>query len=213
MAELTPAATGIDGQAGVCPLRFDTRPRLIFPVPVFIVLYLFLVGVAALLAQMELPVMFPVLDLVGISSALVPLVVIYASLELSDERAPILAAGLGLLLDLELAPPHRLGVSVLLLTSLSLLIITQAHKKESAHWITRLTWVLVGTFGYLSVDYLVGLLQQWRWDWSLVVWSKITLASLLNFIFSPLLFFLFGLPPRLCGWKPAREMRPRPYAR
>ena len=127
--------------------------------PVFIVLYLFLVGVAALLAQMELPVMFPVLDLVGIGSALVPLVVIYASLELSDERAPLLAALLGLLLDLNCPPPHRLGVDVLLLTSLSLLIVTQAHKKESAHWITRLTYVLVGTFGYLIVDFLVQLVE------------------------------------------------------
>ena len=41
----------------------------------------------------------------------------------------------------------------------------------------------------------------------------VTLASLFNFILSPLIFFLIGLPPRLCGWKPAREERPRPYAR
>jgi rod shape-determining protein MreD len=182
-------------------------------VPVFIVLYLFIVGVMALLAQMLLPVVFPVLGLVGISSALIPVVVIYASLELSDERAPILAFVLGLLLDLSLPPPHRLGVSVLLLTSLSVLIVTQAHKKETAHWITRLTYVLVGTFGYLTADYLFALVEQWHWQWSLVVWSKITLASLLNFILSPLIFFLIGLPPRLCGWKPARELRPRRYAR
>jgi len=35
---------------------------------------------------------FPILNIVGFGSALVPLVVIYASLELGDERAPILAA-------------------------------------------------------------------------------------------------------------------------
>lgn len=180
--------------------------------PVLIVLYLFIVGVVALLAQMELPGMFPVLGLVGVGSALVPLVVIYASLELSDERAPVLAFVLGLLLDL-ISSSHRLGISVMLLTSLSVLIVTQAHKKESAHWITRLTYVLVGTFGYLTADYVFALLQQWRWDWSLAAWSKITLASLLNFILSPLIFFLIGLPPRLCGWKPAREKRPRRYAR
>ena len=196
-------------------VRYDstTDPRYDLPVPVFIVLYLFFVGVLALLAQMELPVMFPVLDLVGISSAIIPLIVIYASLELSDERAPILAALLGLLLDLNCPPPHRLGVYVLLLTALSILIVTQAHKKESAHWITRLTYVLVGTFGYLIADFLLQLIEVGHWHWPLAVWSKITLASLLNFILSPLLFLLIGLPPRLCGWKPARETRPRPYAR
>jgi cell shape-determining protein MreD len=181
-------------------------------VPVFIVLYLFLVGVIALLAQMELPLMFPVLNLIGISSALVPLVVIYASLELCDARAPLLAGVLGLLLDLNCPPPHRLGVYVLLLASLSILIVTQSHRKASAHWITRLTYVLVGTFGYLIADYLLSMMEAWHWAWSLVVWSKITLASLLNFILSPLIFFFIGLPPRLCGWKPAREIKPRRYA-
>jgi len=197
--------------AKLAPVRYDSSP-IYAPVPVFIVLYLFVVGVVALLAQMELPVMFPVLDLVGIGSALVPLVVIYASLELSDERAPILAAVLGLLLDL-ISSTHRLGISVLLLTSLSLLIVTQAHKKESAHWITRLTYVLVGTFAYLIADYLFILVELGHWQWPLAVWSKITLASLLNFILCPLIFLLIGLPPRLCGWKPARELRPRRYAR
>jgi cell shape-determining protein MreD len=201
-----------NGQAGVFPLSSPFDRSSILPVPVFIVLYLFLVGVMALLAQMELPVMFPVLDLIGISSALVPLVVIYASLELSDARAPLLAGVLGLLLDLNCPPPHRLGVCVLLLASLSVLIVTQSHRKASAHWITRLTYVLVGTFGYLIADYLFTLAQDWRWELSLTVWSKITLASLLNFILSPLLFFLIGLPPRLCGWKPAREIKPRRYA-
>jgi len=195
-------------------MRYDStfRPRHSPSVPVFIVLYLFVVGVAALLAQMELPVMFPVLDFVGIGSALIPLVVIYASLELGDERAPILAGLLGLLLDL-ISNTHRLGISVLLLTSLSLLIVAQAQKADAKHWIVRLSYVLAGTFGYLVVDYLFTRVEAGHWYWPLAVWSKITLASLFNFILSPLIFFLIGLPPRLCGWKPAREERPRPYAR
>jgi cell shape-determining protein MreD len=195
-------------------MRYDStdRPRSSQSVPVLIVLYLFVVGVAALLAQMELPVMFPVLDFVGIGSALVPLVVIYASLELGDERAPILAGLLGLLLDL-ICHLHRLGISVLLLTSLSLLIVAQAQKADAQHWIVRLSYVLAGTFGYLVVDYLFTRVEAGHWYWPLAVWSKITLASLFNFILSPLIFFLIGLPPRLCGWKPAREERPRPYAR
>jgi cell shape-determining protein MreD len=195
-------------------MRYDStdRPRFSPSVPVLIVPYLFIVGVAALLAQMELPVMFPALDLVGISSALVPLVVIYASLELGDERAPILAALLGLVLDL-ICHIHRLGISVLLLTSLSLLIVAQAQKADAKHWIVRLSYVLAGTFGYLIVDYFFTRIEAGHWYWPLAVWSKITLASLFNFILSPLIFFLIGLPPRLCGWKPAREERPRPYAR
>ena len=181
-------------------------------VPVLIVFYLFFVGVAALLAQMALPVMFPMLDFVGIASALVPMVVIYASVELADERAPILAFLLGVLLDL-IAPLHRLGISVMLLVSLSLVIVTQAHKADAKHWIVRLSYVLTGTFCYLVLDYLFTRVESGHWHWPLSVWIKITLASLFNFLLSPVLFFLVGLPPRLAGWKPAREERPRRYAR
>jgi cell shape-determining protein MreD len=181
-------------------------------VSVFIVPYLFLVGVVALLAQMELPVMFHALDFVGVGSALIPFVVIYASLELADERAPVLAFMLGILLDL-MAPVHRLGISVLLLVSLSLLIVAQAHKADAKHWIVRLSYVLTGTFGYLVLDYLFTRVESGHWHWPLSVWTKITLASLFNFLLSPILFFLIGLPPRFAGWKPAREERPRRYAR
>ncbi len=180
--------------------------------PVFIVFYYLLVGIAALLAQMVLPVMFPALDLTGVGSALVPLVVIYASLELGDERAPVLAGVLGLLLDLD-GKTHRLGISVLLLSSLSVLIITQAKKAEMRYWAMRLTYVLVGTFAYMIVDYLFIQIENFTWYWPLDVWSKITLAALLNLLLSPFCFLLMGLPPRLLGWKPAPDLRKRPYAR
>lgn len=180
--------------------------------PVLIVIYFFFVGVAALLAQMVLPVMFPLLDLTGVGSALLPLVVIYASLELGDERAPVLAGILGLLLDLD-GKTHRLGVSVLLLSSLSVLIITQAKKAEMRFWVMRLSYVLVGTFAYLIVDYFFIQLENFTWYWPLDVWSKITLAALFNLIVSPFFFLLVGLPPRLLGWQSAQELRQRPYAR
>jgi cell shape-determining protein MreD len=99
-------------------------------VRILIVIYLLVVGVMALLAQMILPVIFPFLNVVGFGSALVPLVVIYASLELGDERAPILAGILGLFLDLIPSSQH-LGTSVLILFSLSALIVTQASRPES----------------------------------------------------------------------------------
>jgi cell shape-determining protein MreD len=181
-------------------------------VPALIVLYLFFIGVMALLGQMILPVVFPVLGEIGLGSALVPLVVIYASLELADERAPILAGILGLLLDLNSAEPERLGTSVLVLSGLSALIVTQAQRPEAHTWLFRLTFVLVGTFAFLLVDYLLILAETTRWLWPLAVWSKITFASLLNLFLSPFFFYLVGLPPRLCGWKPAYDMPGRFYA-
>jgi len=181
-------------------------------VPFLIVLYLLLIGILALLAQMVLPVSFPILNVVGFGSALVPLVVIYASLELGDERALLLAVLLGLFLDLTMIS-HRLGVSMLILTSLSALIVTQAHKPESHHWLFRLTYVLVGTFAFLLLDYLCMLAETARWYWPLDVWSKITFASLLNLAAAPFFFYLAGVLPRLCGWRPVHELRERHYAR
>ena len=179
----------------------------------FIVLYLFVVSALALLAQMILPQIFPALDLVGFGSALVPLIVIYASLELGDERAPILAAIMGFLLDLASSPSHKLGTSVLVLFSLSALIVTQASKPESHTWAFRLVFVLVGTFTFCLMSYILVLAETSRWYWPLSVWSKITFASLLNLLLCPFCFYLVGLPPRLCGWKPNYENEDRSYAR
>jgi len=184
-------------------------------VRVLIVIYLLFLGVLALLAQMVLPAHIPFLNFIGFSSALIPLVVIYASLELGDERALLVAGFLGVLLDL--APsPHRLGISALILCTLSALIISQAHKPESHHWLFRLTFVLVGTFAYLVLDYLFVLVETTHWAWPLAVWSKITFATILNLLLCPLFFVLAGLPPRLCGWKPSYEKTDRyrsyPYA-
>jgi len=181
----------------------------------FIVIYLLFLGIVALLAQMILPVHFPILSIIGFDSALIPLVVIYASLELGDEWAIFVAGILGLLVDLS-STSHRLGSSVLILCLLSTLIVSQAHKPESHQWLFRLTFVLVGTFTFLLLDYLFNLMETGRWVWPLSVWSKITFASLLNLILCPLFFYLAGLPLRLCGWKPSHETTDRyrdyPYA-
>jgi rod shape-determining protein MreD len=160
---------------------------------------------------MILPVVFPILNVVGFGSALVPLAVIYASLELGDERAIILAVILGFFLDL--TSSHRLGTSVLVLFSLSALIVTQASKPESHTWPLRLVFVLVGTFAFFLMTYILILTETARWYWPLAVWSKITFASLLDLLLCPLFFFLIGLPPRLCGWKPDYETQERYYAR
>ena len=179
---------------------------------ILIVFYLLAVSAVALLAQMILPGIFPILNAIGFGSALVPLVVIYASLELGDERAPIVAAGVGLLLDLTISS-SRLGTSVLVLFSLSALIVTQASKPESHTWPFRLVFVLVGTFCFYLMSYVLMLAETARWTWPLAVWSKITFASLLNLVLCPIAFYLIGLPPRLCGWKPDYETQDRFYAR
>jgi rod shape-determining protein MreD len=177
-----------------------------------IVLYLLAVGVVALLAQMILPVIFPVLNTIGFGSALVPLVVIYASLDLGDERALVLAALLGFLLDL-VPSSHHLGTSVLVLFSLSALIVTQASNPESHTWPFRLVFVLVGTFYFFLMSYILSLAETARWTWPLAVWSKITFASLLDLFLCPIFFYLVGLLPRACGWKPDYETQERYYAR
>lgn len=178
---------------------------------VLIVIYLLAIGLAAILVQMVVPVVFPVLGIIGFSSALVPLVVIYASLELGDERAPILAGILGVFLDLTAS--HHLGTSVLVLFSLSSLIVTQANRPEAHTWIFRLIFVLVGTFAFSLVNYLLILAENAQWSWTLPVWSKITFASVLNLILCPAFFYLTGLLPRLCGWRPDYESQERSYAR
>jgi len=194
---------------------FYTYPShfIVITVPLLIVIYLLILGVAALLAEMVLPVIFsvsfPVLNVLGFGSALIPLVVIYASLELGDERAPMLACALGLLLDL--TSSHHLGSSVLLLGLLSLLIITQARRPMAHLWIFRLMFVLVGTFGYLVLDYLITQVELGRWYWPLAAWSKITFASLMNLVLYPFFFVLAGLLPRLCGWRPVYELTERRF--
>ena len=180
-------------------------------VNVIIVLYLLFIGTLALLAQMILPGVFPLLNVVGFGSALVPLVVIYASLELGDERAPVIAIILGVLLDLT-STSHRLGTSALVLFSLSALIVTQASKPESHTLLFRLVFVLVGTFAFFVMTYVLILVESARWYWPFAVWNKITFASLLNLLIAPVFFYVVGFFPRLCGWKPAHELKDRTYA-
>ena len=172
---------------------------------ILIVFYFLFLGILALLAQMILPTHFRVLGSIGLGSALIPLVVIYASLELGDERAPVLAGLLGFMLDLTTS--HRLGISILILSSISALIVTQSHRTESYQWPFRLTFVMVGTFAYLLLDYLFFQLETSRWSWPLTVWSKITFACILNLILYPVLFLMAGLLPRLAGWRPDYEQQ------
>jgi cell shape-determining protein MreD len=170
-----------------------------------VVIYLFFVGVMALLAQMILPHIFPLLSVIGVGSALIPLLVIYSSLELADERGPILAALLGFLLDL-LIPGSRLGTSVLILFSISALITTQASKPESHTWPFRLAFAVVGTFLFFVLTYLMGQVEAARWHWPFAVWSKIVFSTLLNLILAPIFFPLVSWLPRCFGWKPGYEL-------
>ena len=181
--------------------------------PFLVAVYILFWGVVALLAQMILPLALPILNVVGFGSALVPLIVIYGSLEIGDETMPVVAGLLGLLLDLLAGPGHHLGISVLILTSLSALIVTQAQKPESHNWVVRLTYVMVGTFLFMLLNYVMSLVETGRWWWPLDVWSKIAFASILNLLLCPAAFLLVGLPLRLLGWMPGYEKTKRRYAR
>lgn len=172
-------------------------------------IYLSVIGLLALLGQMVLPQIFPLMGKLGLGSAFIPLLVIYASLEMGDERAPYLAGLLGLLLDL--FSSHRLGTSVLVLSSLSLLILTQAHKAESHTWYAHLLFAMIGTFLFLTLDYTFILVQDSRWTWPLAVWNKITFAALFNLIVSPLFFSLLNILPRQCGWELGSDTALRRY--
>ncbi len=170
----------------------------------FIVLYILALGVLALVAQMILAPNFRLLSDLGIGWSLIPLLVIYASMELGDERALIVAGIFGLLLDLT-NHSHRLGVSVLMLTSLSALIISQTHRPEAHSWLFRISFVLVGTFAFGLMDYFFHQVESGHWRWPLSVWSKITFASILNLLLCPFVFLGVSLPARLCGWRPSYE--------
>ncbi len=178
-----------------------------------IVIYYLLLGLAALLAEMLVPSHFPLLGAIGFGSALIPLVVIGVSLELGDERAPVLAFILGFLLDL--ATDHRLGTSMLILCSISALIITQTSRPEAQLWFVKAAFLLVGTFAFEILDYLFALAESLRWAWPLEAWSKMTFASLLNLLLAVPFFFIARLPMRLLGWLANRRERPaeRMYAR
>jgi rod shape-determining protein MreD len=175
-----------------------------FTVPLFIVIYLLAVGGIALILQMQLPLISPVLGALGLGSSLVPLIVIYASLELADERGPVLAVLLGLLVDL--SSHHHLGNTVLVLFALSALIATQAQKPESHSWLFRLTFVLVGTFLFFVLSYLLTLIEIGRWSWPFAVWNKVVFGTLLNVVLAPLCFVVVGWLPRRFGWRPAHEL-------
>ena len=161
---------------------------------------------------MILPVIFaatfPVLNVFGFGSALIPLVVIYASLELGDERAPAPGRHLGLAAGPHLLPPARhFGADSLLAFG------PDRHPGAQAR----------GSSLGLPTDLRAGrnvrlfccsiTFSSWsetaRWYWPLEVWSKITFASLLNLVLSPFFFYLVGLPPRLCGWKPGLRIQER----
>jgi len=54
---------------------------------------------------------------------------------------------------------------VLILFSLSALIVTQASKPESHTWPFRLLFVLVGTFLFYLMGYVLDLAETARWYW------------------------------------------------
>ncbi len=90
---------------------------------------------------------------------------------------------------------------------------TQANRPESHTFLFRCVYVLVGTFAFAVITYVITLAESARWHWPFVVWAKIIFASLLNLLLTPIVFYVLGLPPRLAGYRPAYEQKGRGYAR
>jgi len=144
-----------------------------------------LLGEAAIVLQMALPDFFFVLgDRVGTmlpkggEPQLVILALVAASMTLGDWRALIVAVVLGFSFDLN--TENRIGIAILCFSAITALLISQANTKLGRHLLYQILLVLVATFLYQILYYIMVSIQLWRWRMSLNVWSIIVISSLLN---------------------------------
>lgn len=149
------------------------------------------------------------------------LVVIYAALRLKDARTFIVVCLLGFALDL-VSGDNRLGVSVIPLTLVASIVLSQAEATIARHWYFQMLLVLVGTFLYLTLTYLIYLIQAWamtqtgidstvyshevsfNWNWPLFVWQGILIGSCLNAAIAPFLYFGFNKFLALLGQRESK---------
>lgn len=172
------------------------------------IIYLVFLGWAALLAQMTLP-RFDFLE--GASPDLLPLVIIYAALRLRGPSTFIVTLLIGWSFDL--LTPNRLGIGVVACSLLAALILTQAQSRAARHLLFAMLLVLVGSFLFFGIDYLLHRLQVWRWTWSPAIWTTMAFNAGLNAALTPILFPLFDLVPKLLNWGDYGSEERTTYAR
>lgn len=169
--------------------------------------YTLALGLISVLVQMFVP---EIHFLGGARPALPALAVIYAAICLRDLRVFIIAAAVGFYIDL--LCPNRLGVTVIALSIVATLILTQTQGRLLHRVDFQLLVVLVGSFLYLSLTYFFFLMQIWSGSSTPGDWILITYGSIMNTILSPVLFALFNLPLRLMGLKPGSRNEYTGYA-
>lgn len=165
--------------------------------------YTLLLGLLCVLVQMFIPG----ISTLGSARPDVPvLAVIFSVLQLRGLHVFVITALVGLYIDL--LSPNRLGVSVIGLSVVAALVLTQTAGQDNGKPLRRVDFqmliVLVGTFINLSLSYLFYRMQIWSGSTSPGDGILITYGSILNALISPLLFALFSLPLRLFGlgnWK------------
>ncbi len=159
------------------------------------ILFLLFLGELSLLMQMVLP---SVAWLGGMRPAFLALVVIYGTLSLEGLSIFIVTTFLGLSLDL--LSPNHLGISVVSLSLLAALILTQCELHLARKWYYQALLVLIGTFFYVMVDYGLYLMQIGHLLFPSWLWTATALVSVFNAVISPLAFILFNSIPRLFHW-------------
>jgi len=167
------------------------------------IVVILLLGWMAVIAQMTLP---QISWLVGAPPALLALMIIYGALELPGLWIFFITALLGFYVDL--LSPNRLGTSVISLSLLGGIILTQKPTRVAQRLDYRLLLVMVGTFLYLCVDYVFHLLQIGRFNWPFGLWSVMALSAVLNACLALCLFPLLNWFGRMMGWR-GREQAPR----
>jgi cell shape-determining protein MreD len=160
------------------------------------ILVVLLLGWLAVIGQMALP---QISWLVGAPPALLALVVIYGALELPGLWVFFITALLGFYVDL--LSPNRLGTSVISLSLLAGLILTQRPTRIVGRLDYRLLLVMVGTFLYLCVDYCFHMLQVGRYNWPFGLWSVMALSAVLNACLALCFFPLLNLLGQMTGWR------------
>ncbi len=135
------------------------------------------------------------------------LAIIYAAIQMRGLRVFFLTIIIGFYLDL--LCPNRLGVSVIGLSVVAALVLTQTIGQSDVRVLRRVDFqmliVLVGTFLNQTLSYIFFLMQIWSGSTTPSDWVLITYGSILNALVSPLLFALFNLPLHIAGWKGKRE--------
>lgn len=169
--------------------------------------YTLILGLLSVVAQMFLP---DIHFLGGARPALPVLTVIYAAICLRDLRVFLIVVAVGFYHDL--LCPNRLGVTVIALSSVALLVLTQTQGRMLRRLDFQMLVVLVGSFLYLSLAYFFFLMQIWSGSSTPGDWVLITYGAILNTLLSPLLFPLLNLPLRLLGLTPSARTEYTGYA-